>query len=239
MNASAPTIQLDGLTKTYGSGETEVQALKQASFTIDAGQFVVMLGPSGSGKTTMLNVIGAIEEPTSGGLHVGGVDVPGLDQKGRTEYRRREVGFIFQFYNLVPTLTAKENVQLIAEITGGDAGARAEEALASVALSDRLDHFPAQLSGGEQQRVAIARALVKDPPVLLSDEPTGALDLETGRQVLELLHRSCRDGRRSVLLVTHNSAIAGMADRVLHLRDGEVVADDVVEQPVPAGELDW
>lgn len=239
MNTSAPTIQLDGLTKTYGSGETEVQALKRASFTIDAGQFVVMLGPSGSGKTTMLNVIGAIEEPTSGRLQVGGVDVPGLDQKARTEYRRREVGFIFQFYNLVPTLTAKENVQLIAEITGEDAEVRAEESLASVGLSDRLDHFPAQLSGGEQQRVAIARALVKNPPVLLSDEPTGALDLETGRQVLALLHQSCREGGRSVLLVTHNSTISRMADRVLRLRDGEVVADDVVEHPLPAVDLDW
>lgn len=234
-----PAIAVEGLTKTYGEGDTLVHAVAGIDFEIAAGEFVVLLGPSGSGKTTTLNMIGAIEEPTSGSLRVDGVEVVGLDREGRTEFRRRKVGFVFQFYNLVPTLTALENVQLVAELTSrDDAEDRSRAELATVGLGDRTDHFPGQLSGGEQQRVAIARALVKDPPVLLCDEPTGSLDLETGRSVLETLRRVCDDGR-TVLTVTHNSTIARMADRVLRLRDGELVSVEHQEHPVAAAELDW
>lgn len=235
---SSAAISLDGLTKTFGVGETEVHALRDATFRVGRGELVVLLGPSGSGKTTCLNLIGAIEEPTSGSLSVDGVQVTGLDQQGQTEFRRDRVGFVFQFYNLVPTLTALENVQLIAEITGPDAEERSTEVLGRVGLADRVDHFPGQMSGGEQQRVAIARALAKEPAVVLCDEPTGSLDLETGRHVLGLLREVTDDGR-TVLLVTHNSVIAQMADRVLRLRDGEVVADERQETPKDAGDLEW
>ncbi len=232
-------IAVEGLNKTYGEGETLVRALHDVSVEIDRGKFVVLLGPSGSGKTTTLNLIGAIEIPTAGKLHVDGVDVEALDADGRTEYRRDSIGFIFQFFNLVPTLTALENIQLLAELTGKDSANRSEEVLSEVGLSDRTDHFPGQLSGGEQQRVAIARALVKDPAVLLCDEPTGSLDIETGREVLGLLYRATRERNRTILLVTHNSAIAKMADRVIRLRDGTIISDEKVEQPIPAEQLDW
>ena len=234
-----PAIVVEGLTKTYGEGDTLVRAVAGIDFEIGAGDFVVLLGPSGSGKTTILNMIGAIEEPTRGSLRVDGVEVVGLDAEGRTEFRRRKVGFVFQFYNLVPTLTALENVQLVAELTSSDdAEERSRAELAAVGLDDRADHFPGQLSGGEQQRVAVARALVKDPPVLLCDEPTGSLDLETGRSVLETLRRVCDDGR-TVLTVTHSSTIARMADRVLRLRDGELTSVERQDHPVAASELDW
>ena len=236
--SSVSAITVDGLSKVYGEDETEVRALCDAGFDIGAGEFVVLLGPSGSGKTTCLNLIGAIEEPTQGSLVVDGVELVGLDDEARTVFRRDRIGFVFQFYNLVPTLTALENVQLVAELTTDDAESRSAEALDQVGIGDRADHFPAQMSGGEQQRVAIARALAKEPAVLLCDEPTGALDLETGRQVLELLRQST-GSRRTVLLVTHNSTIAEMADRVLHLRDGRVVSDEVQATPSTAAELDW
>jgi putative ABC transport system ATP-binding protein len=232
-------ISVEGLTRTYGTGETLVRAVHDVDFGIPAGEFVVLLGPSGSGKTTMLNMIGAIEEPTAGSLRVDGVELVGLDRVGRTSFRRQKVGFVFQFYNLVPTLTALENVQLVAELTSrSDAGKRSAAQLERVGLGDRLDHFPGQLSGGEQQRVAIARALVKDPPVLLCDEPTGSLDLETGQLVLELLRGVCDQGR-TVLTVTHNSTIARMADRVLRLRDGELVGIEQQQHPAAASELEW
>jgi putative ABC transport system ATP-binding protein len=231
-------VLVDGLTKVYGEGETEVRALSDAGFEIEPGEFVVLLGPSGSGKTTCLNLIGAIEEPSAGSLVVDGIELAGLDPGERTDFRRDRIGFVFQFYNLVPTLTALENVQLVAELTGGDAESRSAAALAEVGISDRADHFPAQMSGGEQQRVAIARALAKRPAVLLCDEPTGALDLETGQQVLALL-REVTDGGRTVLLVTHNSTIATMADRILRLRDGRVVSDDRQPAPSAASELHW
>ena len=232
-------ISIEGLKKTYGEGETLVRALYDVSVEIDRGKFVVLLGPSGSGKTTTLNLIGAIEIPTAGKLHVDGVDVESLDADGRTEFRRDSIGFIFQFFNLVPTLTALENIQLLAELTGKDPAKRSEEVLTEVGLAERMDHFPGQLSGGEQQRVAIARALVKDPAVLLCDEPTGSLDIETGREVLGMLHKATRERNRTILLVTHNSAIAKMADRVIRLRDGTIVGDEQVEQPIPAEQLDW
>ncbi len=232
-------VTVRNLTRTYGQGETLVRAVNGIDFEIERGEFVVLLGPSGSGKTTTLNMIGAIEEPTSGSLVVDAVEVDGLDADGRTDFRREKVGFVFQFYNLVPTLTALENVQLVAELSSrDDSAARSRARLAEVGLEDRVDHFPGQLSGGEQQRVAIARALVKDPPVLLCDEPTGSLDLETGRQVLALLRGVCAHGR-TVLTVTHNNTIAQMADRVMRLRDGHLT--DVVQQaaPVDPGDLEW
>ena len=233
-----PAIEVHDLRKTYGAEQTLVRAVDGISFTVDAGEFVVVLGASGSGKTTTLNLIGAIEEPTSGQLRVNGRDVVGLDEMGRTEYRRAEVGFVFQLYNLVPSLTALENVQLIAEITGGDGERRAREALGRVGMAQRADSFPGQLSGGEQQRVAIARAIVKQPTVLLCDEPTGALDLDRGREVLGVLSELADDGR-TVICVTHNSAIAQMATRVLRLSDGRIIDDARHHHPLPAAELVW
>jgi putative ABC transport system ATP-binding protein len=235
---ASPAVDATDLTKTYGAGETAVYALRGISFRIAPGTLNVLLGPSGSGKTTCLNLLGAIEVLTKGKLVVDGTDVAGLDIDGQTDYRRRSVGFVFQFFNLVPTLTALENVQLIAELDGTDAEARSREALRAVSLADRADHFPGQLSGGEQQRVAIARALVKNPPLLLCDEPTGSLDLDTGRQVLALLRDAATAGR-TIVVVTHNSVIAEMADRVLYLRDGQLVSDEQQTSPKQAEELHW
>ena len=232
-------IQLHNLSRTYGEGPHAVHALKGATIDIPPGQFVVILGPSGSGKTTLLNLIGSIDQPTSGTVKVGDIDLGSLDDDGRIDYRRGNVGFIFQFFNLIPTLTAGENVELIAELTGSDGSERAGSVLELVGLGDRIDHFPSQLSGGEQQRVAIARALAKEPPLLLCDEPTGELDFETGRLILGLLHRLNRETGRTVLLVTHNAAVGDMADRVLRLHSGEIVSDTMIDTPIDAGELYW
>ena len=231
-------VVLDRVSKTYHRGPAEVRALSEVSLRIEPGEFVVLLGPSGSGKTTLLNLLGTIEPPSSGTVTVSGIDLGGLRGADLTEYRRRQVGFVFQFFNLVPTLTAAENVEVIAELVGGDARARAVGALRRVGLAHRLDHFPAQLSGGEQQRVAIARALVKEPPVVLTDEPTGSLDLDSGKQVLQLLRDAAADGH-TVLLVTHNSAIAAIADRVVELGDGEVRTDRPVASPAPVEAVAW
>ena len=227
------------LTKTYGSGETEVHALKDVSFTIPRGEFVVLQGASGSGKTTLLNQLGALEPPTSGDVEANGFSLNGLDDDGRTEYRLKSVGFVFQFYNLVPSLTAYENVALIAELTGGDVEQRSKDVLASVGLADRMDHFPGQLSGGEQQRVSIARGLVKNPPLMLCDEPTGALDTETGIQVLSLLREITDGGDRTIVVVTHNSQISQIANRVIDLRDGEIVGEHTVDHPLDPGDVAW
>lgn len=239
VNAPIPTVVCAAVTMVYGKGGNIVQALRGVNLSVAAGEFVVVLGPSGSGKTTLLNVIGAIEQATSGRIVVAGLDVAALDRGGRSDFRRTRIGFIFQFFNLVPTLTAGENVQLIAELTGADVEARTARVLAQVGLSDAANRFPAQLSGGEQQRVAIARAMVKEPPLLLCDEPTGSLDLATGRQVLAHLYALAREGHHSVILVTHNSAIARMADRVIRMHSGEVAEDRVVEQPIPPEQLEW
>jgi len=232
-----PVVVLRGVRKTYGSGEIAVHALRGVDLEVFPQEFVVLLGPSGSGKTTLLNLIGGIEPASEGEVLVGGEDITALDEEGRTRFRRETVGFIFQFFNLIPTLTARENVELVAEL--GDGAERAPEMLERVGLGDRMDHFPAQLSGGEQQRVAVARALAGGPRVLLGDEPTGALDLETGRKVLALLHELSHELRQTVLLVTHNASIARMADRVLRLRDGAIVADERNEAPAPAERLEW
>ncbi|MHB8869573.1 MAG: ABC transporter ATP-binding protein [Thermoleophilia bacterium] len=234
-----PAVTARGLSKTYGDGVTQVRALADVTFQISRGEFVVLLGPSGSGKTTMLNVLGALDAPTGGELVVHGESIARLDEAAQTRYRLRTVGFVFQFFNLVPTLTALENVALLAELTGPDADARAERALARVGLADRVDHFPGQLSGGEQQRVSIARALVKDAPLLLCDEPTGALDIDTGRRVLRVLRDVTESEGRTVILVTHNSVIAQMADRVMRLRDGVLVSDEPNASPMAPEELEW
>ena len=238
MNAHI-AVRAAGLTKTYGEGETEVQALRDVTFEIPRGEFVVLQGASGSGKTTLLNQIGALEAPTSGDVESNGFNLNGLGDKGRTEYRLKSVGFVFQFYNLVPSLTAYENVALIAELTGGDVHERTNKVLTSVGLGDRMDHFPGQLSGGEQQRVSIARGLVKDPPLMLCDEPTGALDTETGTQVLTLLREVTDSGDRTIIVVTHNSEIAKIANRVIDLRDGEIVETSEVATPMRPADVTW
>ncbi len=233
-----PAIELERVTKSYGTGELAVLAIRGIDLMIPAGQFVVVLGPSGSGKTTLMNLVGGIERPTSGTIRVAGQELTEVAEAELTAFRRRELGFVFQFFNLIPTLTALENVELVAELAGA-APAAARDALVEVGLSERADHFPSALSGGEQQRVAIARALAKEPSVLLCDEPTGSLDLETGRQVLAALHAVSRAGGRTVVLVTHNSAIAAMADRVLRMGSGRLISDEPVQAPTPAAEVRW
>ncbi len=237
--SGAPAVALVSCAKRYGSGEVAVDALRGATLHVAPGEFVVILGPSGSEKTPLLNVIGGIEEATSGQVLVAGTDIAHLSGDDLTAYRRDRVGFVFQFFNLVPTLTALENVQLLAEVTGRDAEPRSRAALARVGLADVADRVPGQLSGGQQQRVAIARALVKEPPLVLCDEPTGSLDLDTGRQVLAVLRDLAREGHHTVLLVTHNSAIARMADRVVRLHSGAIASDERVAHPVEAAELEW
>ena len=236
-------LRLINVGKTYGAEPTRVVALHQVNLEVRAGEFVVLLGPSGSGKTTLLNIIGGIDQPSDGAVEVDGQSIGKLSRKLRTRYRRDNVGFVFQFFNLVPTLTARENVEILAELTGPDARSRSRVALERVGVDDIADRFPAQLSGGQQQRVAIARAIVKQPPLLLCDEPTGSLDLVTGRQVLAALSDLARNGRQAVpqtvIVVTHNSEIARMADRVLWLHSGSIRKSEVNQDPVDASELDW
>lgn len=232
-------VSLRQVGKRYGDGPTAVDALAGVDLEVWPGEFVVLLGPSGSGKTTLLNVVGGIEEASSGTVTIAGTDLAGVRGEQLTTYRRDRVGFVFQFFNLIPTLTALENVQLLAEATGGDAEGRSRKALQRVGLGAVENRFPGELSGGQQQRVAIARALVKEPPLLLCDEPTGSLDLDTGRQVLGVLRDLAGEGHHTVLLVTHNSAIARMADRVVWLHSGRVSGSRTVTEPVAAEELDW
>jgi putative ABC transport system ATP-binding protein len=218
-------------------GEIEVCALDGVDFEVHPGELVVLLGPSGSGKSTLLNILGGLDVPTSGRVFFESSELTDADEEELTRYRRKRVGFVFQFYNLIPSLTARENVELVTEIA--DDPMDAEESLALVGLADRLDHFPAQLSGGEQQRVAIARAVAKRPSLLLCDEPTGALDSRTGVLVLELIERVNRDLGTAAVVITHNAPIAQMAHRVVTLADGRVQASVTVEHRVPAAELRW
>jgi putative ABC transport system ATP-binding protein len=234
-----PAVKATNLTKTYGEGDTEIHALKDVSFEIPRGDFVVLQGASGSGKTTLLNQIGALEPPTTGDVESNGFNLTGLDDDGRTEYRLKSVGFVFQFYNLVPSLTAYENVALIAELTGDDVERRTKEVLESVGLGDRMSHFPGQMSGGEQQRVSIARGLVKNPPLMLCDEPTGALDTETGIQVLSLLRKITDQGDRTIVIVTHNTEISRIANRVIDLRDGAIVGTRLNDDPTSPEDVAW
>jgi putative ABC transport system ATP-binding protein len=232
-------FRLINVGKTYGVEPTRVVALHEVNLEVRVGEFVVLLGPSGSGKTTLLNIIGGIDQPSDGMIEVNGENIGKLSRKLRTQYRRDHVGFVFQFFNLVPTLTARENVELLAELTGPNARSRSGAALERVDVGGVADRFPAQLSGGQQQRVAIARAIVKQPPLLLCDEPTGSLDLVTGRQVLATLSDLARNSQQTVIVVTHNSEIARMADRVLWLHSGAISKSEMIENPVDASELDW
>lgn len=230
-------VEFADVSKIYQMGEVEVAAVRDMSFTIEQGEFVVIVGPSGAGKTTLLNMLGGMDSATSGTIMLDGARVSSFNRKQLTQYRRHDIGFVFQFYNLVQNLTARENVELASQICRDPLDA--DEVLAAVGLSDRVRNFPGQLSGGEQQRVAIARALAKNPKLLLCDEPTGALDYETGKAILKLLQDTCRDTGRTVVVVTHNSAFTAIADRVIHVREGSVAAVELNEAPLSADVLEW
>ena len=230
-------VVFDNVRKVYHVGEVDIEALKNATFTVKKGELVVIVGESGSGKTTMLNILGGMDTLTSGKVTIDGKFVSELNEHELTNYRRYDTGFVFQFYNLVQNLTAKENVQLATEIC--DEPLDAEEILKSVGLGHRINNFPGQLSGGEQQRVAIARALAKNPKILLCDEPTGALDYVTGKAILQLLQDQVRKNGKTVLIITHNSALTPMADRVVRLKSGEVIDVSVNEKPTPIAEIEW
>ena len=235
--AGRPIFEARGLTKVYEMGEVRVEALRGVDLDIHAGEFLVLLGPSGSGKSTLLNILGGLDVPTSGTVRYADHDLTVADDAAMTRYRREHVGFVFQFYNLIPSLTARENVALVTEIARDPM--RPEDALALVGLAHRLDHFPSQMSGGEQQRVAIARAVAKRPQVLLCDEPTGALDVHTGVLVLEVIARVNRELGTTTVVITHNAVIAGMADRVVYFADGQVqrIERNAVRQAAAA--LSW
>lgn len=226
-----------GLTKTYGSGDAAVHALRGVDLEIPRGEMVVLLGPSGSGKSTLLNIIGGLDRATSGTAHFLDRDLTSMSDRQLTRYRRDHVGFVFQFYNLMPSLTARENVELVTEIAEGSMPA--EEALSMVGLSHRMDHFPAQMSGGEQQRVAIARAVAKNPTVLFCDEPTGALDSTTGRAVLHVLKDVNEKLGATVMIVTHAAATAGMADRVINFADGAIRSVEVNREKLTPEQIEW
>ena len=230
-------VEFADVSKIYQMGEVEVAAVRDMSFTIEQGEFVVIVGPSGAGKTTLLNMLGGMDSATSGTIMLDGARVSSFNRKQLTQYRRYDIGFVFQFYNLVQNLTARENVELASQICRDPLDA--DEVLAAVGLADRVRNFPGQLSGGEQQRVAIARALAKNPKLLLCDEPTGALDYETGKAILKLLQDTCRDTGRTVVVVTHNSAFTAIADRVIHVREGSVAAVELNEAPLSADVLEW
>jgi putative ABC transport system ATP-binding protein len=234
---TAPVFVARGLTKTYGSGEAQVRALIDVDLDIRRGEFVVLIGASGSGKSTLLNILGGLDVPTSGEVRFADHVLTGASEAELTRYRREHVGFVFQFYNLIPSLTVYENVALVTDIA--EHPMAIDEALAWVALSERRDHFPSQLSGGEQQRVAIARAIVKQPEVLLCDEPTGALDYATGKRVLEVIAKVNAELGTTAVVITHNVAIAGMADRVIRLGDGRVQSVEVNEHKLTPAELSW
>ena len=236
-NGTPSAVEMQGVSRRYQLGELEVPALTGIDLTIAAGEFIVVLGPSGSGKTTLLNLIGGLDLPTEGRVIVAGDDLTDYGTGRLTEFRRTHIGFVFQFFNLIPSLTAVENVAFAAELVGQDEDV--ERALERVGLAERAHHFPAQLSGGEQQRVALARALAKNPPLLLCDEPTGELDFETGKMILGLMRDLNRTAGKTFIVVTHNSAIGAIADRVIYLRSGRI--DRIVknEAPIEAGEVVW
>ena len=230
-------IALDHVEKLYHVGEVTITAVSDISFTVDKGEFVVVVGPSGAGKTTVLNILGGMDSCTSGTITVDGQTISSYGPKELTVYRRFDIGFVFQFYNLVQNLTALENVELATQIAKSPLPP--EEVLAHVGLSHRLHNFPAQLSEGEQQRVAIARALAKNPKLLLCDEPTGALDYVTGKAILKLLQDTCRQQGMTVIVITHNTAIAPMADKVIHVKNGQVEQIDLNPNPLPVEEIEW
>ena len=223
--------------KTYGTGNSAVTAVDGLSFEVEEGEFTVVLGPSGAGKTTLLNLVGGMDTVTSGDLLVGGVNLRGLTERQLTDYRRTEVGFVFQFYNLMPNLTALENIELATELCKNAYSPR--EVLEKVGLGERVNNFPAQLSGGEQQRVSIARAVAKNPKLLLCDEPTGALDYVTGKSILRLLHDMCREEKKTVIVVTHNAALQDMADKVVYIKNGRAERVRRIESPKSIEEIEW
>ena len=230
-------IQLSEVSKKYKSGQSEILANDGISFDLDQGRLLIIVGASGAGKTTLLNIIGGMEQASSGDIFIDGKNLSKLNENELTRYRREDVGFVFQHYNLIPNLTALENVELASEISKGSL--KADEVLAEVGLSKRQDNFPSQLSGGEQQRVAIARALAKNPKLLLCDEPTGALDYQTGKNILKLLQDASRNFNSTVIIITHNSLIKPMADEVIELKDGRILKSYTNENPVPVRELEW
>ena len=230
-------VELKDVRKVYRMGEVEICATDGISFEIEKGEFVIIVGPSGAGKTTVLNLLGGMDTLTAGQILVDGVDISRFSQRQLTKYRREDIGFVFQFYNLVQNLTARENVELALQISKDPL--QAEDMLREVGLSERMDNFPAQLSGGEQQRVSIARALAKNPKLLLCDEPTGALDYQTGKAILKLLQDTCRSRGMTVIVITHNQAIAPMGDIVIRLKNGKVSSMKRNEAPVPVEEIEW
>ena len=230
-------IELKNVLKTYQMGEIQIYAVDKISFPIEKGEFVIIVGPSGAGKTTILNILGGMDKPTSGVINVDGVDIAQHDEKALTQYRRDDVGFVFQFYNLVQNLTAYENVELATQLCKNPVDA--EVILGEVGLVNRKDNFPSQLSGGEQQRVAIARALAKNPKLLLCDEPTGALDYVTGKSILKLLHDMCREKGMTVIVITHNSALMPMADKIVKVNDGKIDKILLNKTPVPVEQIEW
>ena len=230
-------IRFEGVSKIYRTGEVTIPAVNEVSFSIPRGSFTVIVGPSGAGKTTILNILGGMDSCTSGHIYVDGRDVSAMKGRQLTAYRRYDVGFVFQFYNLVQNLTALENVELAAQICKNPMDAA--EVLKEVGLGERMKNFPAQLSGGEQQRVAIARALAKRPKLLLCDEPTGALDYNTGKAILKLLQDTCRKDGMTVIVITHNSALTAMADQVIRVRNGAVASIEQNEHPTPVERIEW
>lgn len=233
----AEFVQLENITKVYKMGEVEIRAVDGIDFAIRKGEFVVIVGPSGAGKTTVLNILGGMDTATTGRITVDGEDITGYNERQLTGYRRNDIGFVFQFYNLVPNLTAKENVELALQICKEPLDA--QTVLEDVGLGDRLDNFPAQLSGGEQQRVSIARALAKNPKLLLCDEPTGALDYNTGKAILKLLQDMCREKGMTVIVITHNSALAPMADRLIKIKNGKVSGMETNAHPLSIDLIEW
>lgn len=230
-------IQLEKVSKIYGTKEVKIIAVDEISFNISKGEFAVIVGPSGAGKTTVLNILGGMDTATSGKVWVDGKNIAKYNNRQLTSYRRDDIGFVFQFYNLVPNLTALENVELAMQICKNPLDAK--KVLCEVGLEDRMGNFPAQLSGGEQQRVSIARALAKNPKLLLCDEPTGALDYQTGKAILKLLQDMCREKGMTVIVITHNSALTPMADRVIHIKNGTVSAMELNTDPTPVEEIEW
>jgi len=230
-------IQLKEVKKIYKIGEREIAAVNGVNIGVVQGEFTIIVGPSGAGKTTVLNLLGGMDRSSGGEILVDGKDIAKLSNKELVTYRRNEVGFVFQFYNLVQNLTALENVELAMQISSNPMDPR--EILREVGLEDRMDNFPGQLSGGEQQRVAIARALAKNPKLLLCDEPTGALDYETGKSILKLLQQTCREKKMTVIVITHNQALTPMGDRVIHIRNGVVSGEEMNEHPVDIEKIEW
>ena len=230
-------VRFERVKKVYRMGEVEIEALRDATFAVEKGELCVIVGPSGAGKTTLLNILGGMDTLTEGRVFLGNEEISAYNAKQLTNYRRHDIGFVFQFYNLVPNLTALENVELASQICKNPMDAA--EVLKNVGLGERLSNFPAQLSGGEQQRVAIARALAKNPKLLLCDEPTGALDYSTGKSILKLLQLMSRRNGMTVIIITHNSALTAMADRVIQVKNGTVISEEINDRPVPVEEIEW